>query len=196
VQFGAGSQPPNVAPKADFASSCVDLSCSFTDASADWDGNVGQWQWTFGDGSSSPSQSPTYTYAAGGTYSVTLVVTDNSNATGTVSKSITVVGPPPPSQPPVASFTWTCTGLTCSFTDASTDDGSVTAWGWDFGDHSGSSTVRNPSYTYAVGGSYTVSLTVTDNTGLTGYVEQTVGVTAPAASAGAASTVPTAPSLR
>ena len=179
VQFGAGSQPPNVAPKADFASSCTDLSCSFTDASADWDGNLGQWQWTFGDGSSSAAPSPTHAYSVGGTYSVTLVVTDNSNATGSASKSVTVTAPPGQNQPPVANFTWSCTGLTCSFTDGSTDDGSVTGWGWDFGDHSGGSTAQNPSYTYAVGGSYTVSLTVTDNTGLTGSIEATVVVTAP-----------------
>jgi PKD repeat protein len=179
VQFGAGSQPPNVAPKADFASSCVELNCSFTDASADWDGNVGQWQWTFGDGGSSTSPSPTYAYSAGGTYTVKLVVTDNNNATGAVSKTVTVTAPPGGNQPPVANFSWSCTGLTCSFTDGSTDDGSVTGWGWDFGDHSGSSTEQNPSYTYAVGGSYTVSLTVTDNAGLTGSTEVEVVVPAP-----------------
>jgi PKD repeat protein len=179
VQFGAGSQPPNVAPKADFSSSCVELNCSFTDASADWDGNVGQWQWTFGDGGSSTSPSPTYAYSAGGTYTVKLVVTDNSNATGAVSKTVTVTAPPGGNQPPVANFSWSCTGLTCSFTDGSTDDGSVTGWGWDFGDHSGGATEQNPSYTYAVGGSYTVSLIVTDNDGATGAVDQTVVVTAP-----------------
>src|SRR3989442_7805549 len=40
-------------------------------------------------------------------------------------------------------------GLTCSFTDQSTDpDGSVTNWQWNFGDGQTSNT-RNPSHTYA-----------------------------------------------
>jgi PKD repeat protein len=65
--------------------------------------------------------------------------------------------------PPIASFTHSCEELACSFTDASTDpDGTVVAWSWDFGDGTGS-TARNPSHTYARGGTYTVVLTVTDD---------------------------------
>ena len=43
-----------------------------------------------------------------------------------------------------------------AFTDNST--GSITAWSWSFGD-GGTSTARNPVYTYATAGTYTVSLT-------------------------------------
>jgi PKD repeat protein len=70
---------------------------------------------------------------------------------------------PPPNTPPVANFSWSCTNLTCAFTDGSTDsDGTVTAWSWTFGD-GGTSTTRNPSRTYASAGTYTVTLRVTDN---------------------------------
>ena len=80
--------------------------------------------------------------------------------------------------PPVASFTFSCTDLSCTFTDTSTDDGTITAWSWDFGDNA-ASTEENPSYTYAAAGTYTVSLTVTDSHGATNESWQDVTVTAP-----------------
>ena len=85
----------------------------------------------------------------------------------------------PANQPPTASFTSSCPGLSCGFTDTSTDpDGTVTAWGWSFGDN-GASTVQHPSHTYASAGTYQVSLTVTDNVGATGSTSQSVTVSAP-----------------
>ncbi len=52
--------------------------------------------------------------------------------------------------------------LTVDFTDQST--GSPTSWSWTFGD-GGTSTAQNPSYTYAAVGTYTVSLTVSNEFG-------------------------------
>jgi PKD repeat protein len=58
-----------------------------------------------------------------------------------------------------------CTELTCSFTDRSSDpDGSILSRTWDFGDGA-TSTEPNPSHTYAAAGSFTVVLTVTDDDG-------------------------------
>jgi len=81
--------------------------------------------------------------------------------------------------PPTASFTYACTDLDCSFTDTSTDsDGSVTAWSWNFGDGS-TSTAQNPGHSFAAGGTYAVSLTVTDDGGANDFTSQPVTVTAP-----------------
>lgn len=79
--------------------------------------------------------------------------------------------------PPNAAFAYTCTNLDCDFTDQSSDpDGSVANRSWTFGD-GGSSTTTNPSHSYGSGGTYNVSLTVTDNEGATDTASQNVTVT-------------------
>ena len=55
-----------------------------------------------------------------------------------------------------------CQGTSVTFTDLST--GNPTSWAWDFGDGN-SSTLQNPTHTYASVGTYDVSLTVTTSTG-------------------------------
>jgi hypothetical protein len=81
--------------------------------------------------------------------------------------------------PPAASFTYSCTGLSCTFTDTSTDPGgSVNGWSWNFGDGA-TSILQSPSHTFATGGTYSVGLTVTDNGGLTNSTSQNVSVSSP-----------------
>ena len=60
-----------------------------------------------------------------------------------------------------ANFTEVCLGDEVIFTDQSTAGGSpLDEWSWDFGDGN-SSTLTNASHTYAVPGTYTVTLVVT-----------------------------------
>jgi subtilisin family serine protease len=73
-------------------------------------------------------------------------------------------GPPPPPPPttPTASFTKSCSGHTCSFTNTSTN---ATSYDWNFGDGSAHSTAVSPSHTYAsTRATYTVTLVASDGT--------------------------------
>jgi PKD repeat protein len=125
-------------------------------------GTITSWAWDFGDGGTSSEQDPIHVYLAPGIYDVTLTVTgpggsDTITRTGfiTVSES-----------PPVAEFSGSPTSgsatLTVVFIDAST--GPPTSWAWDFGDGQ-TSTLQNPGVTYAVPGTFTVSLTASNGVG-------------------------------
>ncbi len=89
---------------------------------------------------------------------------------------------PPTNAAPVARITSTCTGLTCIFSGtSSSDDVSIASYAWAVtGGSPATSAASVVSATFSTGGTKTVTLTVTDNAGLTGTLTQTVTVTAPA----------------
>src|SRR5262245_60900506 len=75
---------------------------------------------------------------------------------------------------PSAAFSFSCSGLTCSFDAGGSwaSDG-IVAYRWDFGDGT-TATGATSSHSYAAKGSYRVTLTVTDAGGLSGANAQTV----------------------
>jgi PKD repeat protein len=87
--------PTNTPPVANFSFTppgpVVGDTVSFNaSASSDPDGSITSYAWNFGDGATGSGQLVTHTYAASGTYNVTLTVTDNGGANGSVSKSVSV----------------------------------------------------------------------------------------------------------
>ncbi|WP_158437773.1 RICIN domain-containing protein [Naasia lichenicola] len=84
---------------------------------------------------------------------------------------------------PYSSFAATPSGLTAAF-DASGSldtDGTVVAYAWNFGDGT-TGTGITPSHTYPLGSAiYTVTLTVTDNSGYTGTWSSPVSIVDPTA---------------
>jgi PKD repeat protein len=87
--------PANVAPTAAFTSTATNLAASFNGSgSADSDGTITGYAWNFGDASTGTGATASHTYASAGSYTVTLKVTDNDGATGTVSRVVTVQAPP------------------------------------------------------------------------------------------------------
>ena len=165
---------PNVDPVASYTFTTTDLTADFTDTSTD-EGTITAWSWDFGDTNTSTAQNPSHTYGSAGTYTVQLIVTDDLGAMDTTSQDVTVTAP---NGDPVAGYTFVVTDLTADFTDTSSDDGTITAWAWDFGD-TNTSTAQNPSHTYGSAGTYTVQLIVTDDLGAMDTTSQDVTVTAP-----------------
>ncbi|HEV8400704.1 MAG TPA: PKD domain-containing protein, partial [Gemmatimonadales bacterium] len=170
---GTANQPPVAA----FTPTCNGLSCTFTSTSSDADGTIATYNWSLGDGASATAQNPSRTYAAAGTYTVTLTVTDDQGAASAQASQDVTVGST--NQPPVANFAFTCSALTCNFTSTSSDaDGTIAAYNWNFGDGT-SSTSQDPSRTYAAAGTYTVTLTVTDNLAAADTTARSVGASVP-----------------
>jgi gliding motility-associated-like protein len=150
----------NPLPVASFSNTtvCLNNSSSFTDLSTG-NNSVSQWSWNFGDGGSSTQQNPTHVYAAAGTYTATLLVTNNFGCKDSM-PLITVVNPLP--QPNFKS-TPVCLGVQTCFSDLSTvSSGTITAWNWNFGDGSASN-LQNPCHTYAAAGTFTVTLSTTSS---------------------------------
>jgi PKD repeat protein len=132
------------------------------------------WSWNFGDNGMSAEQNPSHTYMKPGTYSVSLTVRNPvginqsiqsdyitvSTTPVTEGTMTTTAKPTPVPTFPTVSFSGTPTTgtapLTVQFTI--TTSRTPTSYSWDFGD-GGTSTKRNPSYTYVIPGTYTVILT-------------------------------------
>ncbi|MDC1451831.1 PKD domain-containing protein [Vicingaceae bacterium] len=115
-----------------------------------------------------PTASPTVTTR----YSLT--VTENTTSCFDTSSILITVNPIP-----VVNFTVadTCAGNTTLFADISTlASGTITGWSWDFGDGIGTSTQQNPSYTYALIGTYNVKLVVETGVGCKDSLTKAIAV--------------------
>ncbi|MCA9953963.1 MAG: PKD domain-containing protein, partial [Anaerolineales bacterium] len=169
---------PNINPvafiDADVTSGNAPLSVVFTAAgSYDPDGTIGNIEWDFGDNSFNYFGSPAFhTFSAEGVYTVTVTVYDGRGGSGTASMVINV-GPEPPNQPPIAVAGVNVTSGDVPFNpffnsfSSSDPDGSIVSWLWDFGDGTTSNVPHPAIKVYEVPGTYTVTLTVTDNDGAT-----------------------------
>jgi uncharacterized repeat protein (TIGR01451 family) len=113
-------------------------------------------------------------------------VAEANEANNTFQLRVTATQPPPPpptNRPPVASFTYSpsspVAGQPVSFdgTGSYDPDGQIVSYSWDF-NSDGRADASGPtaSYTFSAAGSYNVTLTVTDNGGLSGTATKTVQV--------------------
>src|SRR2546422_821820 len=144
-------------------------------------GLITSYTWTFGDGSPSGSGPVvTHAYSQQGTYAVSLTVTNNNGLSSTLTFFITVGR----QNPPIAAFTFTpsfpLTNQTVTFNAAASFDpnpgGAITSANWTFGDNATGSGVT-VIHVYTRHGTFTASLTVTDNLGLTGSTTRLITVT-------------------
>jgi PKD repeat protein len=164
---------------ADFTAMATDLDLSFTDLTT---GGPLTWAWDFGDGSTDNVANPTHSYAFPGTYTITLIVSDDCG-TDTTSQEIVVA-----CAAPNASFTVNSDRLEATFVDGSTAGGVTTAtYSWDFGDGN-TAMMPNPVNLYAAPGSYTVTLIVSDTCGTDTFTQE-VEITCPLPSANFSETI-------
>ncbi len=135
--------------------------------SYDPDGTIVSYSWTFGDGTTATGVSVSHTFNNKDVYTVTLTVTDNDGATDSAKITKRFIN-----MQPVASFTSSGEAFsideTISF-DASSSydsDGTIVSYSWAFGDGT-TATGVSVSHAYSQIGTYTVTLTVTDDDGAT-----------------------------
>lgn len=180
---GTTNQPPTARANGPYAGSVGQAIAFSSSGSADADGTIASWAWSFGDGTTSTQANPSKAYAAAGSYTATLTVTDDRGATATSQAQVTVSGGGgTTNQPPTARANGPYTGtagqpIAFSSSGSSDPDGSIASYAWSFGDGT-TSTQASPPKTYAAAGTYTATLTVTDNGGLTASSQATVTVTA------------------
>ena len=173
--------PPNQPPVASFTWSCVDLKCFFDASGSTDDKAIVDYRWTWGKSPYNNGQgmTPSTSYPAPGPRTVTLTVTDAEGLTATQTQTITVGSTQPPADaPPVASFTWSCPTLRCSFdASGSTDDVGIVSYEWTWGkEQYNKGTGVTTSTPYPASGPRTVTLTVTDTKGQTNTSTQTIMV--------------------
>jgi PKD repeat protein len=145
--------------------------------SSDSDGSIDSYTWTFGDGSFGSGVNPSHSFSSAGSFNVTLTVTDNDGLIGTASKTMTTLPPDP--KAPTASFTFSPEypeeGETVEFNAqfSSDSDGTIEAYDWVFG-YGNTAEGAITSHSFSSADTYTVTLKVTDDDGLSDTTTKTV----------------------
>ncbi len=149
-----------VRPQAAFSATprqtCANIPVVFTDLSTPM-GQVNEWYWDFGDSTSSINPNPNHIYVDTGFMDVMLVASNNGCRDTLIVPNYIYIAPP------IAAFrvAGNCINrMRKEFTDESIG---ADSWNWNFGDGA-TSTEQNPVHVYATSGTYTVTLTVVNNT--------------------------------
>ena len=180
-------------PRFSYQAGSCELPTQFTDESLGGGEFIQSWLWDFGDAlnltqpNTSTLQDPTHLYGpTDSTYSVKLIVTNFNGCTDSIVQQVTtraclVANFYVPDTIPLCARSAFCFADSSSF---STSNGNITRWDWDFGDGTTDSyTIFQPQmcHSYALGGTYAVTLTLTGEIGTTTYsnsITKTVTVNA------------------
>jgi chitodextrinase len=153
------------------------LAIEFTAGHSAYQGaTITSYRWDFGDCSPADSApNPTHVFTAAGNYAVSVTITDSNGQTDTADHEILVTAY---NHTPTASFLWGIVDpkkpLVIGMNETAKDiDGQITSYKWKFGDGTTGSD-RLVYHTYKKAGTYPVTLTVTDDGGLTGSTCQLV----------------------
>jgi len=150
-------------------------------------GKITNYEWSTSDGQTKFGQQVTLTFQKAGSHTITLTVTDKENGTAT-SKPQTVVveskpyQPPSENKPPLASFDWNVAPeqangpFTVSLDGSQSldSDGTIVSYQWRSNGQRASGELA--TLVFQTAGTYTVTLTVTDNDGATNPMTQVVDI--------------------
>ncbi|MDM8562892.1 PKD domain-containing protein [Candidatus Marithioploca araucensis] len=175
-------------PTADFSISTTQGEAPLTvtldaSSSTDSDGTIVEYNWSASDGQTASSRRVNMTFSNAGTYTISLVVTDNDGlqSTNTAKKAVTVTAKP---VAPVAKLTVSPTNgdapLTVSLNGngSSDSDGTIVDYAWK-ASNGQEAYGKNSQMTFDHAGTYSITLTVKDNDELTDTAQGNVTVTSP-----------------
>ena len=141
-------------------------------ATTDANGDAMTFAWSFGDGSSGSGASTSHVYADNGVYAATLTVTDERGATSSAAITVTIDNAAPALTSVTAPSTSALVGqelsASVSFTDAGSADTHLSSINWGDGTTTPAQVaagIATGSHAYTTAGTYTITVTVTDNDG-------------------------------
>ena len=191
--------------KADFTPSVTSgsapLTVNFNGTTSTAAKTITSYAWDFGNGQTGTGSTAFTTYSTPGTYDAKLTITDTDGDVDSKTVAITVAEPP--NVPPTAAIGTSGVSGNAPFTvnfsggGSSDPDGTIASYAWNFGNGQ-TATTADASATYNSAGTYTATLTVTDDKGATGTASQVITVApkpnvAPTAVANVVSVIGTVP---
>ncbi len=173
-------------------SGCTGLNVTFSDASTGGGGSVITLrEWSFGDGGVNVGNDPTpsYIYSIPGSFTVTLKATDGNGCDSSLAKPAYVNISNPPiavittnPNPPGACLPPLLVAASGANSVTNSPLGGGLTYFWDFGNGVTSTAMNPPPFNYTAGGTFPISLTVTDNINCSGSTVSDVVISAPVAS--------------
>lgn len=129
------------------------------------------YKWSFGDGTTSTERSPSHTYTKAGNYNIKLTVKSNNGLKADYSEDQIILIHPKSS----TDFAYDIKNENgIPYTNFILDDqNSISSIKWDFGDSESSSEI-SPEHTYRKKGTYSVTLTVTNDFGCSSTMSKQV----------------------
>jgi PKD repeat protein len=194
ITIGAAASPPKAAISGP-SSGTENQAVSFDGSkSAPGSGSITSYAWDFGDGSSGSGAQVSHTYTKAGKYAVILTVTNSDKLTNQAKHGITIAAQQQQQQkqqqqqqssnphPPTAVISGSSSGKvgkSISFSAKGSQPGSgskkITQEVWSFGD-GGTASGAHVSHKYSAPGTYTVTLTVTNDKNLTSSATRSVTI--------------------